>query len=254
MFFRVKRRGYLLIIVWVLILLMVLSALTLLEGAFMQDSHTIASVGWAGYVVTSSFNDNQEITSISGSWLVPEVNVSNGNGYSSAWIGIGGQQDKTLIQIGTEHNVINGVAKYNAWYEMLPEYAIKIENFNVNPGDQVTASLKLVNCDLNEWNLQLLDVTTGQLFNRNFIYNSTRSSGEWVLERATVNGQISNLADYGSIRFTDCTTTVSEKQGILSDFAYSLVHMTNHQYDRLATTSELGPDNCSFIVSYAKNC
>ncbi len=198
MVFRVKRRGFLLLTVWVLMLLAGLSALNLLEGSFnsLPDSHTIVSVGWAGYIISDSFNQQQPITSISASWTVPTVNVSAGNGYSSAWIGIGGQLDKTLIQVGTEHNVINGETTYSAWYEMLPAYSVKIDNFVLSPGDQITAAITIISPETNEWNIQLNDITNGEVFNQNFFYNSTQSSGEWIVERSTVNGQISNLGRF----------------------------------------------------------
>lgn len=255
MVFRVKRRGFLLLGVWVLLLLVGLSALSLLEGSFnaLPDSHTIVSIAWAGYIVSDSFNQKQPITSISASWIIPEVNISAGSGYSSAWIGIGGQLDKTLIQVGTEHNVINGESTYGAWYEMLPAYATKIDNFALSPGDQITAAITIVNPETNEWNIQLNDVTNGEVFNQNFFYNSTQSSGEWVVERSTVNGQVSNLGDFGALTFNECHIHVGDTNGDIRDFSYSIVHMTNQQYDRLATASSLGRDNSSFTVTYQRS-
>ncbi len=236
-------------------LLAALSALAILEGAFnaIPDSHTIASVGWAGYIVASSFNHQQEVTFVSGSWTVPEINASAGNGYSSAWVGIGGQQDKTLIQVGTEHNVVNGAVSYGVWYEMLPAYSVRIGNFTLTPGDLVTASITLVNSDSNEWNIQLTDITTGQIFNQNFSYNSTHSSAEWIVERSTVNGQLTSLPDFGTITFDSCTTNLGSEKGIINNFTYSVVQMTNQQYDRLATASTLSSNGASFTVTYNRN-
>jgi hypothetical protein len=238
--------------VWVLLLLAVLSFLSLLESTFSAtpDSHTIASVGWAGYIISSSFNQQRDITEVYASWTVPAVNTSRGDGYSSAWVGIGGQGDKTLIQVGTEHNVVNGQASYNVWYEMLPAYSTVIDNFLIIPGDDISASITLVNSDADQWNIQISDTTTGQTFSQDFVYNSTRSSGEWVLERSTVKGQISNLADFGSIAFSNCRIALSSVTGVIGNFTYSVVQMTNQQYDRLATASLLGADQASFTVNY----
>lgn len=235
-------------------LLAALSALTLLEGAFnsIPDSHTIASVGWAGYIVARSFNDQKDIVSVSASWTVPTVNAANGDGYSSAWIGIGGQEDKTLIQVGTEHNVYNGDVSYGAWYEMLPALSIRINDFNVSPGDRVSAKITLMIADSDQWNIQIMDLTNGNSYSQNFEYNSTRSSAEWVVERSLVNGQITTLADFGSVTFNDCTVQVGSRSGIIKDFTYSVVQMTNQQYERLATASLLGADGASFTVKYDK--
>jgi hypothetical protein len=243
-----------LLIIWILMLLAALSALTLLEAAFnaIPDSHTIASVGWAGYIVSSSFNGQKDVVSVSGSWIVPTVNASNGDGYSSAWIGIGGQEDKTLIQVGTEHNVYNGDESYGAWYEMLPALSTRIDGFIVSPGDQIAANISLVNSEFEQWNIQIADLTNGQSYSQNFQYNSTRSSAEWILERSLVNGQITTLADFGAVTFTACTVQVGDQSGNINDFTYSVVQMTNQQYERLATASMLGADGASFTVKYDK--
>jgi len=228
------------------------SALNFLEGTFyaLPDGHVIASVGWVGYIVSSSFNQREDITMVRGSWIVPEVNATAGEGYSSSWIGIGGQEDKTLIQVGTEQDIVGGRVYYHAWYEMLPDYVIKIEGLTIEPGDHITASISLSNSETNEWNIQLINNDSGQSFNRNFIYNSTRSSGEWVMERPTIGGQISTLAAFGKVTFTECTVAVGNRTGGISDFSYSIVHMTNQQYGRLATTLELNEDGKSFSVVY----
>lgn len=251
---RVEKRGVFLFVTWVLTLIVVLSALTMLEAAFhsMPCSHTIASVGWAGHIVSRSFNGQDDIVSVSGSWTVPAVNGSNGDGHSSTWIGIGGQEDKTLIQVGTEHNVYSGQSYYNAWYEMLPALSIRIDNFNISPGDQISAKIALVNDEANQWNIQIIDLTSGRSFNRDFQYNSTRSSGEWIVERSLVNGQITNLADFGSVYFTDCTVQVWDRTGKIDDFTYSVVQMTNQQYERLATAYDLRADGMSFTVKYER--
>jgi hypothetical protein len=235
-------------------LLAALSALSLLEGAFnsIPDSHTIASVGWAGYIVASSFNGQKDVVSVSSSWTVPTVNPSSGDGYSSAWIGIGGQEDKTLIQVGTEHNVYNGNGSYGAWYEMLPALSTRIDNFTVSPGDQITAKISLMNPDTELWNIQIHDLTNGESYTQNFQYNSTRSSAEWILERSLVNGQITTLSNFGAVTFSSCTVQVGERSGIINDFTYSVVQMTNQQYERLATASMLGNDGASFTVKYDK--
>ena len=224
----------------------------MLEATFTghPDSGTVASLGWAGYIVSSTFNDQREIIGISASWVVPRVNASAGDGYSVAWVGIGGQLDKTLIQIGTEHNVFNGKESYHAWYEMLPDYVIRIENFSLSPGDKVAASISLVNSETHEWNLQITDLSNGEAFNETFVYNSTRSSGEWIVERSTVNGQLTSLSDFGAITFSDCQVDLSSDKGVIGEFTHSRVHMTNQQYTTLASVSTLNSGGEGFTVRY----
>jgi hypothetical protein len=237
---------------WVLMLLLALSALTFLEGTLnaQPDSHVIASVGWAGYIVSSSFNHKQDIVQISGSWTVPTINASSGNGYSSTWIGIGGQEDKTLIQTGTEQDTTNGKDNYHAWYELLPGVAIQIDTFPVAPGDHISASIMLMDSVNNQWKIQLTDNTNGYRFSQNFFYNSSRTSGEWVMERPNLGDQITTLADFGAVTFSDCNIMVGMEKGAIGNFTYSVVQMTNQQYGRLASASALGSDLAGFTVTY----
>jgi hypothetical protein len=253
--FRVRKRVFLLLAIWILLLLATLSLLSLLEATFDRnpDGQTIVSLGWAGYIVSKSFNEQQLVTAISGSWTVPKVNASAGDGYSSAWIGVGGQLDKTLIQVGTEHNALNGQQSYDAWYEMLPDYLVKIDNFVLAPGNKISASITLVNGETNMWNIQLKDITTGQGFNQNFVYNSTCSSGEWIVERSTVNGQISTLSNFNSVTFRDCQIDIGNDKGVIGNFTYSRVHMTNQQYSMLASTTTLLSNGSGFTVNYKAN-
>jgi hypothetical protein len=239
--------------VWVMLLVLAMSSLTYLSSLFSNnpERHNISSLSWAGYVVANDFITPEfEVVAINASWVVPTVNNSNGAGYSSAWIGIGGQLDTTLIQVGTEHNVVNGQVTYNAWYEMLPDFAIKIEDMSIRPQDTVMASLTLINPDTDEWSIQIRDVTNGQGFGKNVIYNSSCSSGDWITERPTVNRQISSLSDFGNVTFKDCFVTINNATGRIGNFSYSKVDMINQQNFKLASVSSLGGDGSSFTVSY----
>ena len=249
----IRKRVFLLAAAWILLLAAALSFLSLLEATFssLPDNGTISSLGWAGYVVSSTFNEQREVTAVSASWTVPQVNASAGDGFSSAWVGIGGQLEKTLIQVGTEHNVLNGQVTYDAWYEMLPDYLIRIDNFPIAPGHMVAGSITLVNADLNQWNVQFVDSTNGQSFSQVFVYNSSRTSGEWIVERSTVNGQISRLPNFGSVTFSDCQIQMGNESGVVNNFTYSRVLMTNQQYGQLASTSTLNSGYSGFTVNYA---
>ena len=212
---------------------------------------SIVSLSWAGYQISSNFDKPQpEILQINASWIVPKVNTSAGDSYSSAWIGIGGQFDKTLIQVGTEHNSVNGREVYDAWYELLPDYAVRLSDIQVFAGDKIITSINLINSDTNEWNIQITDATNGQAFNKNVFYNSTRLSGEWIVERPTVNNQISTLSNFGSITFTDSYANVNHVIGTIGNFQYSQIHMTNSQGTQLASVSSISTNGSSFTVNY----
>ncbi len=234
-------------------LLAALFFLSFLETTFNNNpaGTSITSLSWTGYTVTKGFAQLQ-VVAITASWVVPQVNVSSGDGYSSAWIGIGGQLDKTLIQVGTEHNVVNGQATYDVWYELLPAFAVTVSNVTIAAGDTIVASLTLLDAAVNQWNIKISDTTNGLTFDQNFVYNSTLSSGEWIVERPTINGQVTNLADFGSVTFTDCGIQANSTTGSISNFSYSRIQMVNQQAAQLASAASLGNDGSSFAVFYVK--
>jgi len=102
--------------IWVILLVSSLSVMSFAVTPFLkvlQNQHTL-SLGWSGYVVTSdALLEQPVVTGVNGSWTVPEVALSTDDAYSSAWIGIGGHLDSTLIQCGTEHDSVKGKTHYS---------------------------------------------------------------------------------------------------------------------------------------------
>jgi hypothetical protein len=229
-----------------------LSFLSTLEAIFNSnpEGRTIESLSWTGYIVSQSFNSKHGVTSVEASWTVAQVNASAGEGFSSTWIGIGGQTDKTLIQVGTEQDSTNGQENCFAWYELLPSYSVPINGLTLSPGDRIDASINLVDSNINVWNIQLKDTTKGQNFNLNVNYNSTLSSGEWIVERPVINGQIRTLCDFGALSFSNCHITAKNTQGSIDNFTYTKIEMTNQLNTPLATVSGLSTKGTSFTAIY----
>jgi hypothetical protein len=219
---------------------------------FFVSSNDLTSQNWAGYVVTSDFSNPQPVVvGINGSWRVPRVNVSLGNTFSAVWIGIGGLVDEnTLIQTGTEQDSRSGGTNYSAWYEILPNDAITITTINVSPGDEITASINLVDSATNEWSIEMFDITNGQSFQENFFYDSSRLSAEWIVERPSVNRGFGTLANFGNVTFTNSRITMNNTVGTISNFPFARVIMLNRQNRRLVTVSPLSSDGSSFTITY----
>ena len=243
----------LLILIWIILFASSLYLLELLLATFVSNpqGHSIASTDWAGYLVTSDLENPQEqVTRINASWTVPRIGVFSNDAYSSVWIGIGGHSEKKLIQVGTEHDSINGQEYYSAWYEMLPEVAIRINSMSISPGDLITASITLVDSDTDKWAIRIRDVTNGKGFYQTFIYNSSQLSAEWIVERPHVNDEITLLANFGTMTFRDSYATIGDNVGKIASFSYSQVIMTNDLSAQLAAVSPLYDDGASFNVTY----
>jgi len=249
---RPRNRTVFLILVWVLLLVLTLSLLSVLASLFARNPQglSVSSLSWAGYIIPKDSKPQFEVNAVNASWIVPKVNASAGDGHSSAWIGIGGQSDKSLIQVGTEQDAVNGVDTYTAWYELLPSFAVELTSISVSPGDTIIAHIDLVNSATNQWSILIIDATTGQAFSRNVVYNSTRSSAEWIVERPTINKQISNLADFGNLTFTDCHVDVNNVNCPIAKFEFLKIQATNSQNSQLTSVSDLSDEMSGFTVSY----
>lgn len=228
-----------------------LSLLSVLSSAFSHNpqGENISSSSWAGYIISKTTNPQSEVTAINASWAVPVINASKGNGYSSVWVGIGGAADSTLIQVGTEITAIDGQDSYYAWYELLPNDAVEL-NMTVSPGDVMVGSIRLVNSAANQWRMQISDTTNGQDFSMTVVYNSTRSSGEWIVERPTTNNHVTTLADFGSVTFNNCYLNADNTSGPIGNFYYSRLVMINNSNVQLTSVSNLKANGTSFTISY----
>ncbi len=248
-----KTNAIFLIALWMVLLILSLTILSPVVTPFLKNLQTqnISSPHWGGYaVVSDNFFPQPLVVAISASWVTPTVSASEKDTFSAAWIGIGGLNEPSLIQVGSQHDCVGGKIRYSLWYEMLPDNSITITDITLSPGDQISASISLVDSATNQWLIEIKDVTTNQRFSQHFFYNSSQRTAEWVMERPTVNDQTSTLADYKNITFTDIKAKISDKTGTLSAFPNYKIHMTDTQNSDVVTISEYSKDGSSFSIAY----
>jgi hypothetical protein len=251
-----KTRAVILTLIWILLLASSLYLLDLLHTNFVNNpqGHSMLSKAWAGYIVASDLErPHEQIIGVNASWTVPRIGVFSSDTFSSAWIGIGGQFDKTLIQAGTEHDSVNGQEYYSAWYELLPDEAVRITDMRLSAGDLIIASINLINSDMNQWAIRIYDVTKGEGFYQTFVYNSSSLSAEWIVERPSVNDEISLLSNFGTLTFRDSYMKIGGNVGNIGSFPYSQVIMTNDLSLQLTSVSSLSADGSSFNVTFLKS-
>jgi hypothetical protein len=188
-------------------------------------------------------------TSITGSWVIPQIPAQNGLTGDATWIGIGGVTGTDLIQTGTQAltNVNGSAVTYQAWYETLPGYSQPIP-ITVNPGDSITASI--TEQTQNQWTIMLRDNTNKQNFQTVVTYNSSSSSAEWVEEMPSQsNGAFIPLDNFGTIQFSNGTTAKNGQSLTVAQSGAQAMTMVNSSQQALATPSALGYDGNSFSVS-----
>jgi hypothetical protein len=180
------------------------------------------SSNWAGYVVTGS-----SFTSVSGSWVQPAADCSTtGTGTSAFWVGLGGNSTSSgsLEQAGTTVEcAVDGTATYWAWYELVPAAAVKLA-LRVEPGDTISATVSVSGAKVT---MTVTNATRGTSVTKTKTMAAPdTSSAEWVAEApslCTTSGacRTVTLADFGTVRFTNATTTGNGHTGSISDHAWT---------------------------------
>jgi hypothetical protein len=170
------------------------------DGSFMRLRGEIETTSWSGYAVTAA----APYATAAASWQVPNVTYDGGQtpyGYEYVfnWVGIGGDGDATLIQLGTESVVsTSGAVTFYAWYELYPADTLGVA-LTVKPGDIITASLECTAAcspaQTQTWQLTMSDATAKSAWTQSFQYQSSMASAEWITEPPYYNGFLP-LADY----------------------------------------------------------
>lgn len=196
-----------------------------------------SSTNWSGYCVTGR---KGSFTRISGEWFVPYVKPSYHATYSSAWIGIDGFKNSSLIQTGTGHESVKGITRYYAWWEILPDTETVIP-LQVNPGDHMKAIITKINhC---KWMIILRNISQNWIFRTLQRYTGPRTSGEWIVEAPEVDGLIAKLARFTPTAFHRCQINGRNPMLALSMGGVMIQNTT-----AVAVPSCPNPQGDSFIV------
>ncbi len=84
---------------------------------------TVTSSNWSGY----DDSTDGPFTTVTATWVQPRVRTTGATFSDAAfWVGLDGDNSDTVEQIGTE-GYSEGVAGYDAWYEMYPLYPVTID-------------------------------------------------------------------------------------------------------------------------------
>jgi hypothetical protein len=193
------------------------------------------SNNWSGGYVTPREGDS--ITSVEANWTVPAVQAPSVGGasdyFSSTWIGLDGQRsyrDSTLPQIGTMQQFTVGTgATYIAWYQWWAKDTTPIlyplPNLPVNAGDEVSASLTVLNSTKVRFDMK--NVTQTSTLPVSFEvdapsgYLISGATAEWIMERPTplVGGDPWTpypLPKYQAFSFTGCRAKTTAPTGAAS--------------------------------------
>ncbi|NMO95427.1 hypothetical protein HII30_06460 [Paenibacillus lemnae] len=167
------------------------------NGTRRVNTVTLSS-NWSGYAIPGK---KGAFTRIQGSWTVPFVRPTSRDTYSSAWIGIDGFRNTSLIQTGTAHDFVHGKPEYYAWWEILPAAETRIPK-PVRPGDQMAAVI--VKRSSQKWLITLRNLTQNWVFQTLQRYAGPGSSAEWIVEAPSINNITTDLAKFSPVTFRNC--------------------------------------------------
>jgi hypothetical protein len=184
------------------------------------DNASGTSSNWSGYVIATGGSAPQ-YGEIFGAWPVPRAYAQGGFwhlNYSSFWVGIDGWGTPDVVQAGTDQNTETifwvQASSYGAWTEWYPLSSQSVSNFSVNPGDNIYCWVWVGNSAgswtpsggvgwFYLWNTTQ-NVATGYLSTAapsGTVFNGHQA--EWVMERPSINGSVSSLANYSSAKMYD---------------------------------------------------
>lgn len=220
------------------------SSVSLLAGAS-------SSSNWAGYVDTPVSGNGY--TSVSGSWMVPDISSSSGDSEAAQWVGLGGVSTSDLLQIGTVEYISNGQAYYEVFYEKLPDFAQYL--ITVGAGSKITASVYKSSDSSDAWDLTYSVVAPNGETQTDTVSVTLDSSyakeigtsAEWISEDpANGNGQLYPLADMGTVAYSSATVN-GEALNSAENTPQPITLKSGNEV--LISPSSIGSDGMSFSTN-----
>jgi hypothetical protein len=145
-----------------------------------MDPAAWGSPNWSGYFVGGG-----PFTAVTGTFNVPMLTPAAGETVTSAWVGIDGADNDSLIQAGIaeQFDPATGAVYGHAWWEILPALETPIP-MAIYPGDQMTVSIGQVSGTT--WEISLTDVTRNTHFVTDQTYTGQADSAEWIVEAPSI--------------------------------------------------------------------
>jgi hypothetical protein len=197
-------------------------------AAASASAETVSS-NWAGYAVsdsatiaTGATTAPLQYTSVTATWKQPKARCTGESTYSAFWVGLGGYSEAStaLEQIGTASDCsAAGVARYYAWYELVPDAAINL-GLKIAAGDTITASVNVSGTNVL---VQVKNRTRKTSFTKLLpVAAPDLTSAEWIAEApsaCTAAGKcrILPLSNFGSVLFTRIAAIANTHPGTITD-------------------------------------
>jgi hypothetical protein len=171
------------------------------------------SSNWSGYVSPGPAlaYGNQSLIGIFGDWAVPTAELAinacsaseDGPAVnSSTFIGLDGNGSGDVLQAGTESDATcsAGVvgAFQDAWYEWYPYDEVRVSNMAILPSSVMYVHVWATSATEGHvyFSNETANISTSIKFSAPPGYSLIGNSAEWIVERPSVDGELSSLTNY----------------------------------------------------------
>lgn len=175
----------------------------------------ITSGTWAGAVLVTEGG----VSSVSGEFIVPNPKAPahadpNTEYCASVWVGIDGDSSscgQAILQTGIDVCIKNGKPSYAAWYEWWPALDSYFDNFHIEAGHKIHASVHAISKSIGF--ATLVNLSTGQVatfpWAGNVEADLCQLDAEWIVEDySSADGDEVPFVDFGEIKWTSAQATV----------------------------------------------
>ena len=223
------------------------------QGTFITSSppaNMQKSENWAGYIDSPSSSIGY--TSVSGSWIVPDISVRQQNAAAAQWIGLGGSSSPDLLQMGTSEQLENGRLVTEVFWEQLPAPAQTV--MTVPIGSTINATISPSANSSLTWDLtftvngQSQTETIPPVTLDSSYAQGIGTSAEWISEEpSTQNDQLVPLAYMGTVSYQSALVNgqaLSSQENQVQPIA-----LVSSNGNILIAPSTLGTDGESFSTN-----
>lgn len=173
-----------------------------------QNSVNTTSDVWSGDVLSGAdhtFSVNE--TLVEGGWNIPSAAQAVGTcnstwDYSSQWVGFDGYGSSDVLQAGSEADADCSSTLYSLWYEWYPNTETRVSSPAVRSGDFVEVQVWYTTASP-YGHAYWADYRTGASASVGFNPPSGTTyegnSAEWIVERPSISGSPTDLANYGAM-------------------------------------------------------
>jgi peptidase A4-like protein len=219
------------------------------------------STNWSGYVAAVK---KPGVTCVEGSWVEPTITCpKTGTRAVAIWVGIDGFSSRTLgvpatnalVQIGTQADCEDGVARHIAWREVLPAEQHEVDlSAVIHPGDHISAQVLYVGGG--QFTMSVFDRETGVALSiTKPAPGAPRRSADWIVEAPAVNCPSvctpSLLPGFGTIGISGAVATIAGQRAPINDDAWANVRLRIVRSGVVRTkTSALTGGGTTFSVTW----